>query len=174
MLTTAVRERPRLWTQLALIGGLLWLYDAINNLNPLRTSTAIAHGADIFRFEVRWHLDPEFRLNQSLAHHLAIGRIVGDFYDVAHFVVTLALLGWVWWRHPQRYRVLRNALLFVNLIGFAIFWAFPVAPPRMLATFGFVDIVGAAHSFGSWSTGTLASQANEYAAMPSLHVAWAI
>lgn len=70
--------------------------------------------------------------------------------------------------------MLRNALLFVNLIGFAVFWLFPVAPPRMLAAFGFVDIVGTAHSFGSWSTGTLASQANEYAAMPSLHVAWAV
>jgi hypothetical protein len=38
---------------------------------------------------------------------------------------------------------------------------------------GFVDNVAASGAFGSWHSGGLAAQANQYAAMPSLHVAWA-
>jgi len=168
------RSRPRWWTQVALIGAVLWAYDAINNLNPLRQATAMAHGMGVMQLEVRLHLDPELGLNRWLGAHLAIGRALGDYYDLAHFGVTLAVLFWVWWRHPGRYRMLRDALLGINIIGFAIFWLFPVAPPRMLSSFGFIDIVAAAHSVGAWSSGSLASHANEYAAMPSLHVAWAI
>lgn len=167
-------SRPRWWTQVALIAVLLWAYDAVNNLNPLRQATALAHGVDVMHLELRLHLDPELGLNRWLGTHLTIGRLLGDYYGLAHFVVTFAVLAWVWYRHPARYPMLRNALLGINAVGFAVFWLFPVAPPRMLGSFGFVDIVAVAHSVGAWSSGTVAAQANEYAAMPSLHVAWAI
>jgi membrane-associated phospholipid phosphatase len=38
---------------------------------------------------------------------------------------------------------------------------------------GFTDVVASTHAFGSWHSGVLASQANQVAAMPSLHIAWA-
>jgi membrane-associated phospholipid phosphatase len=38
---------------------------------------------------------------------------------------------------------------------------------------GFTDVVAASHAVGSWHTGALASNANQLAAMPSLHIAWA-
>ncbi len=164
--------RPRWWTQALLMGVVWWSYDAINNLAPLRGAAALAHGAAILRIETTLHLDAERGLNHWLASHLLVGRWMGDYYNLAHFGVTIGVLLWVWWRHPPRYRALRNGLLGINFIGFLIFWIFPVAPPRMLS--GFTDVVAVAHSFGAWSTGSLASQANEYAAMPSLHVAWAL
>jgi len=169
---SAATARPRWWTQVLLIGIVWWSYDAINNLAPLRGAAALAHGSAILRIETALHLDAERGLNRWLSSHLLVGRWLGDYYNVAHFAVTIGVLLWVWWCHPPRYRVLRNGLLGINVIGFLTFWAFPVAPPRMLS--GFTDVVAVAHSFGSWSTGSLASQANEYAAMPSLHVAWAL
>ena len=172
--TGAVRRRPSWWTQVLVIGFFLWAYDAINNLSSLRRASALAHGAAIFRLEQRLHLDPELSLNHWLASHLSFGRALADYYDTLHFFVTLGVLFWVWWRHSSHYRLLRNTLIGTNLIGFAVFWLYPVAPPRMLASAGFVDIVSVTHAVGAWSTGALASQANEYAAMPSLHVAWAI
>jgi len=168
------RGRPRWWTQAAIIALFLWAYDAINNLNPVRHAVALAHGSSLMRIELRTHLDPELALNRWLAPHLALGRLIGDYYDTAHFVVTLTLLGLVWWRHPPRYRMLRNALIGINVIGFAVFWLFPVAPPRMLNSFGFVDVIAVTHAVGAWSSSAVASQANEYAAMPSLHMAWAL
>jgi len=156
------------------VGAFLWAYDEINNFNPFRRETAIGHGLSVMHVERRTHLDPELSLNRWLALHASLGRFLADYYDLAHFFVTLPLLAWVWWRYANRYRMLRNSLIGINVIGFAIFWLFPVAPPRMLASFGFVDIVAVTHAVGAWSTGALASQANEYAAMPSLHVAWAL
>lgn len=165
-------ERPRWWTQSLLIGLVWWSYDAINNRAPLRAASAVANGVSILRVETTLHLDLERGLNHWLSSHLSLGRWLGDYYNLAHFGVTIGVLLWVWWRHPQRYRPLRNGLLGINLIGFLVFWLYPVAPPRMLS--GFTDIVAVANSFGDWTSGSLASQANEYAAMPSLHVAWAL
>jgi membrane-associated phospholipid phosphatase len=53
-----------------------------------------------------------------------------------------------------------------------VFWRYPVAPPRMLG--GFTDVVASSHALGSWHSGALASDANQLAAMPSLHIAWAL
>jgi hypothetical protein len=167
-------RRPRLWTQGLAIFWLLWLYDAINNLSPLRRQTALAHADSVLHVEKVLHINPELSLNLwANAHHL-VGVTFSTFYDSAHFVVTLAVVGWLWWRRPDLYRPLRNVLVLINVIGMAVFWLYPLAPPRMLPAAGFVDVVTVSHAVGSWHTGVLASQANEYAAMPSLHIAWAL
>jgi len=152
---------------------LCWLYDAINNLPHLRRGLALAHATALLTLERTLHLNPELFLNTWLVAHRAIALAASDYYDLAHFGVTLALVGWLWWRHPSIYRPLRNTLVFINVIGLAVFWCYPLAPPRMLSGAGFVDMVAVSHAFGSWHSGALASQANQYAAMPSLHVAWA-
>jgi hypothetical protein len=164
--------RARWWVEALAIVWLLWIYDAINNLAPLRLSTALAHSRSILGLERSLGIDPEHALDRWLAGHHTLGLVLSDYYDNAHFVVTLSLLGWLWWRRVDLYRPLRNALLLANLLAFAVFWLYPVAPPRMLP--GFTDVVAATHAIGSWHTGALASQANELAAMPSLHIAWAV
>lgn len=155
-----------------MIGWLCWVYDAITNLAPLRLHTALAHARDILSLEQSLHIAPEHALDRWLAAHHTLGLVVSDYYDNAHFVVTLGLLGWLWWRRADLYRPLRNALVLVNVIAFVVFWRFPVAPPRMLP--GFTDVVASTHALGSWHSGALASQANQLAAMPSLHIAWAV
>jgi hypothetical protein len=61
-----------------------------------------------------------------------------------------------------------------GLIGFTLL---PVAPPRMLP--GFVDTMSQYSQFGWWSQDASAPRGvgqftNEFAAMPSLHVGWAL
>jgi PAP2 superfamily len=163
--------RSRWWVELLAIGWLLFLYDAVNNLAPLRLSTALGNARGILHVERLLHIDPELTLDRWLAGHHTLGLVLADYYDNAHFVVTLGILGWLWWKRADLYRPLRNALVLVNVIGFVVFWLFPVAPPRMLD--GFADVVASTHAFGSWHTGALASAANQLAAMPSLHMAWA-
>jgi hypothetical protein len=108
-----------------------------------------------------------------LAPHHTLSLWAGDYYDNAHFVVTLGVVGWLWWRHPGAYRPLRNGLVLCNIIGFFVYWRYPMAPPRMLPGGHYVDIVSVSGAFGSAHSGTLATVANELAAMPSLHIAWA-
>ena len=165
------RRASRWWLDVLAIAWLLWLYDAISNLAPLRLHQALANGAGVLHVERVLHLDPELTLDRWLASHHTLGLVLADYYDNAHFVVTLGLLGWLWWRRAEVYRPLRNSLLLTNVIAFVVFWRYPVAPPRMLG--GFVDVVSSTHAFGDWHEGPLASHANQLAAMPSLHMAWA-
>jgi hypothetical protein len=164
--------RTRWWVEAVVVVWLLWVYDAITNLAPLRVHVAIAHGQSILSLEQTLHIAPERSLDRWLAGHQTLGLLLSDYYDNAHFAVTLGLLGWLWWRRADIYRPLRTTLVLANVIAFVIFWRYPVAPPRMLA--GFTDVVASTHAIGSWHSGSLASHANELAAMPSLHIAWAV
>ena len=164
-------RRSRWWVEALAIAWLCWIYDGITDLAPLRVHAALAHGSGLLNLERSLGIDPEHALDRWLAGHPSLGLLVSDYYDNAHFIVTLGVLGFLWWRRADIYRPLRNALVLVNLLAFVVFWLYPVAPPRMLS--GFVDVVASTGAIGSWHTGALASAANQYAAMPSLHMAWA-
>jgi diacylglycerol O-acyltransferase / wax synthase len=166
------RRRSRWWVEALALLWLLWVYDAVTNFAPLRLHAAVAHAEGLLHAEQALHLDPEHALDTWLAGQHTLGVILSDYYDNAHFVVTFGLLGWLWWRRADIYRPLRNSLVLVNLLAFVVFWLYPVAPPRMLG--GFIDIVESSHAFGSFHGGSLASHADELAAMPSLHIAWAL
>ena len=165
-------SRTRWWVEALIVGWLLWVYDAINNFAPLRLGPALAHGREILSFEGSLGIAPERALDRWLTAHHTLGLLVSDYYDNAHFLVTLGLLGFLWWRRSDIFRPLRNALVLINVLGFVVFWLYPVAPPRMLG--GFTDVVASTGAIGSWHDGALASQANQLAAMPSLHIAWAL
>lgn len=167
----AVRARPRWWVELITVAWLAWVYDLVNNLAPLRYRLAIGHAEGVLRLEQALHLDPEGTLNRWLAHHHSLAVVSSYYYDNAHFIVTLGLLGWLWWKRADLYRPLRTALVLMNVIGLAVFWLYPLAPPRMLK--GFSDVVASSGTFGEWHSGALAGTANQLAAMPSLHMAWA-
>jgi hypothetical protein len=166
-----VAVRSRWWVELLAIGWLLFLYDAVTNLAPLRLPVALGNARGVLHAEQVLHIDPELTLDRWLAAHHTLASVLANYYDNAHFIVTLSLLGYLWWSRADIYRPLRNVLVLVNVMGFVVFWLLPVAPPRMLD--GFTDVVASTHAFGSWHTGALASQANQLAAMPSLHMAWA-
>jgi len=166
-------KRSPWWLELLTIAWLAFLYDSLTGLAPLRLREAISNGQGILSLERSLHIDPELTLNHWVAAHHTLGIALSYYYDNAHFIVTFGLLGWLWWRRPDIYRPLRNVLVLTNVIGFIVFWRYPVAPPRLLPGTGFVDIVAASHTFGSWHTGALASDADQLAAMPSLHLAWA-
>jgi hypothetical protein len=167
-------RRPRWWGELLVIASLAWLYDMVTNLAPVREKLALAHARDILSFEQSLHLAPELALNRWLVTHHAFGTVLSYYYDNAHFIVTFGLLGWLWWKRADIYRPLRSTLVAINLIGLVVFWRYPVAPPRLLVSRGFTDVVATSHTVGSWHTGSLAADANQFAAMPSLHIAWAV
>jgi len=170
--TVEPTRRAPLWTQLLTIAWLYWLYDAINDLSSARVSQALAHGRWLLRLEAQLGLDVELAMNRWVQGHHVIGLALSDFYDVAHLSVTLVVLVTLWWKASPSYPRQRNALVLINVVGFVCFALFPVAPPRMLPKF--VDVISTTHAIGSWHSGALGAQANEFAAMPSLHMAWAM
>jgi hypothetical protein len=79
----------------------------------------------------------------------------------------------VYARRPDAYRWARSSFIVLNLIGVTCFALYPLMPPRLLAGAGYVDTVLRGHTWGSWGS-PLVAHANVLAAMPSLHVGWAL
>ncbi|MEZ5280660.1 MAG: phosphatase PAP2 family protein [Acidimicrobiales bacterium] len=106
------------------------------------------------------------------------------FYGSLHFVVTGGVMIWMYRRTPNRYRRYRNVLSATTALALVGFSAFPLMPPRLLNAGGEYGANLAAHDYvdtlaeigGLWSfdSGTMQSISNQWAAMPSLHIGWAL
>jgi len=153
-------------------------YDGSRLLVSGSLSQAQRHGRELLSVERNYlHFSPEHAINRAFADHAWLG-IPGDFvYATLHYVITLAVLVWIW----RSYRQARTALMLTTLLGVIGFVVFPTAPPRLLeASYGYVDILAQHASVGWWGAGGggtprgFESMSNEFAAMPSLHVGWAL
>ncbi len=163
-------KRSSIFVELAWLAFLVFIYDWVQDLAPLRRDQALGNARAILSFERTIGLAPERTLDHWLAHQHALAYLASGFYATAIFAVTFGFAAWTWWRRPDIYVPLRNYIVLANLIGFAVFWAFPVAPPRMLP--GFVDVVLAVGGLG-WHN-TLVHHADQLAAMPSMHMGYAV
>ncbi len=166
------RGRLLLLLDLLVVAWLIWLFDVLNSLAPVRQRLAESNGQGVLDFERSLHLAPEHALNTWLARRDALSQMVVFWYENVHIVVTLAVFAWVWWRRPDILGVMRATLVIVNLIALAVFWSFPVAPPRMLPG-GYVDLVARVDHLPVWQLGASALDSNQLCSLPSLHIAWA-
>lgn len=177
---TAYRGRLRWWTEVPLIALVYSLYSAGRLLVRGDVDGAVEHGIDILHFEEVLRIDPERWLNSVCGEYSAIG-IPADFaYASLHYVMTPVVLVWLWRRRPTHYRTARTWLMLSTLIGLIGFTLTPTAPPRLLdAGYGFIDTMAQYGSYGWWGADASAPRGlggltNQYAAMPSLHVGWAL
>ncbi len=106
------------------------------------------------------------------------------FYGTFHFGVTIFALVWLYIKFPSKYSRQRFFLLSSTgsaLIGFSLF---PLMPPRLLSncgdfgaclsnTYPFIDTLSEIGGLWSFDSGTMQKVSNQFAAMPSLHFAWA-
>ena len=99
-----------------------------------------------------------------------LGTLANWVYIWGHWPVIVATLVWLLVKHGDGYGVYRNALLISGAIGLVAFTLFPMAPPRFMVDWGFVDTV-TLHS-NSYRVMQPPSLVNQYAAMPSLHAGW--
>jgi membrane-associated phospholipid phosphatase len=166
--------RAPLWIELAIVVWLFWLYDVINDLAPLRHALALRNAVAVLHFERSLGLDPELSINRWLASHTTLALIASYDYFFSHAIVTFAVLVLLWWRLPRRYIRLRTVLVIINLIAFAVFWRYPLAPPRSFPALGYIDVIARSNALVSWHSGVLVHDADQFAAMPSLHIAWAM
>jgi len=133
---------------------------------------AFAHAAQMWQAERRMHLRIEPWLDGLAAARPALAEAAGYYYGLLHFLVTPLVLAWLYWGRPAAFGRLRSALVLATTAANVVFWAWPVAPPR-LAVPGMTDILVTHDILGAADPHGATSLVNLYAAMPSLHVAWA-
>jgi hypothetical protein len=148
-----------------------YLVVAGNVVNRLGTADGVARNVNAAE---RWlHLPSERSINNWTAGHKLISQVANYHYAVGYLATTLGVVLWLRLTHRPNYARHIASLLTINVLAITFFWLWPCTPPRLLGQGGFVDTVEAHGTWGSWGTGLVSSTANQHAAMPSLHVAWA-
>ena len=167
-------RRPVWWQEVAIIAIGYWMYSVGRNAIPQQASIAIRHGLSIQHLQEIVGINFELSVNQFIASHEWLAQILDYYYATLHFVVTLGVLGWMFVQRPHIYRGARTVLFTLTLIALAGFALYPVAPPRLLPGSDYIDTVIKFHTWGSLADPEIAAHSNQYAAMPSLHTAWAM
>ena len=152
----------------AVIGVLygMWQLAGRVSVSDGGTAAGLRRAHWIQRFEHAVLLPSERSLQQLVLPHRLVVETANLYYASMHMTIMLAFLIWLFVRHRDRYRPVRQVMAWTTL-GCLLVQLLPVAPPRMLP--GIVD-TGLRYHESVYSTGLPIDQLS---AMPSVHVAWA-
>ncbi len=196
---SVTQAAPRLrWWKETVIGSLFYaLYSAIRNrfgsfhlaasgvpLAPFR------HALQVMRFEHAIGLYRERNIQHVFITHHRFLQFWNVFYGTVHFAVTIATFVCLYRFSRVRFVRWRNTLACTTALALAGFMLYPLMPPRLLSSTGpyggaslaattnapagidFVDTLEVDGGLWSFDSGSMTRISNQYAAMPSLHMAW--
>ncbi|MEV0845548.1 phosphatase PAP2 family protein [Streptomyces sp. NPDC049954] len=172
--------RLRWWTEIPLLLLVYGAYSAGRLVARGDVAQAVDHGLAILRVEKFFRINAEHPLNRLFTREPWLGIPADFWYASLHYVVTPAVLVWLFRYRTAVYRAGRTWLMTSTMIGLIGFTLLPTCPPRLLAAgHGFVDTMAHYSSYGWWGGEAsaprgLGGMTNQYAAMPSLHVGWAL
>jgi hypothetical protein len=165
--------RPRAVGEVILVASLFLVYKAGRALTAGHAAEATAHAAAVWHLERLLHFPSEFAFQQAVVSRHWLMLAANCYYAYVHFPATAACLIWLYLRRPELYRPTRQILAGLTAAALVLHVTFPLAPPRLAPGTGLLDtgrLFGPA-VYGPPSTDTFS---NQYAAMPSLHVGWAV
>jgi hypothetical protein len=165
----------------ALWGGVAWesallfllygLWQFAGSFTVMGTSGALPRARWLWDAERTLYLPSETALQRLILGHPLLVQACNYYYDILHFPLLGACLIWLYARHRESYPRIRTTVALFTGISLLI-QLIPVAPPRLLPSTGMVDTaVQYGQSVYSWGGGF---DADEFSAMPSVHVGWAL
>jgi len=173
------RSRTAALRELALVVGLYVAYSATRLAVGGQWGAAREHADQLLHLERAVHLDVELWLNTVVTPVTWLAVPASFWYSTMHFIVTPAVLILLYRKHPVLYRPARTALMAATLVALLGYYFFPTAPPRLVGG-GYVDTLSETSGYGWWpsaaetAAGGAGSVTNQVAAMPSMHVGWAL
>lgn len=169
-------KRPRWWKEVVFCLGLYAIYSAIRNINGANISIEAAerHAIDVVTLQNRLGMISELRVQDLFIDHTWFIKTLNVYYGTAHFIVTIGVLVWLYLHQTDRYIHWRNVIYATTAMALVGYTLYPLAPPRLLEGYGFVDTLQVIGGLWSFEDGPVAQVSNQYAAMPSLHVAWSL
>jgi membrane-associated phospholipid phosphatase len=118
---------------------------------------------------LRIHVEPE--LQQVLLPRTRLIAVLNVTYAIANVGLTVGWLARLFFRRRPAFHRLRRAAVLTTLGAQPVFLLFPTAPPRTLDHF--VDTIAEVSGF-DLDSGLIAMLYDPIAAMPSIHVAYAV
>jgi hypothetical protein len=164
--------------QVLLFGTAYLGYRLVRGMVEGRATAAFQHARDLIHIEETLHLfvEPSVQAWASSSHMLM--DVSSWLYVNAQTTVTVGALVYLYLRHNRSFYFVRNMLMIsmaIALVGYAVF---PTAPPRFMPEWGFFDPVSAFTGVHLETThgggGATTALTNIYAAVPSMHVAFAL
>lgn len=179
---SSLRVPPlRRWVfEVGLVVGVYAAYTAVrNSLGSaiVPTEAAVRNAFHVIDVERAMGIFTEAAFQDWAFAHQWLIRVANFWYGAGHFWVTIGVLVFLFVRRPARYPLARNVVLCTTVLALVGFALFPLAPPRLLPDeFGFVDTARVASEYWTVDTARTAwsNASNQFAAMPSLHIGWAL
>jgi hypothetical protein len=170
-LRTWLSLRHSLRSEVAAVLALYGLYELARGVVVGDTAEADRHAHELVALERSLHLFVEGNV-QRAAHGLpGLTALLGAAYLTLHLAVTAGILLWLHQRRPTAFPYVRTTLLLASGLALVGFLVYPTAPPR-LAGIGIADTVSNAHV--DLNKGLVSSLYNPYAAVPSMHIGYAL
>ncbi|GAA4237305.1 hypothetical protein GCM10022254_49010 [Actinomadura meridiana] len=172
MASVAMRRgvvRP-LVTEVGLLAVLFAFYKWGRMLVAHGPGVAMENATRLWGFERSW-LPSEVGFQHWALEWDHTAFLANVYYVGVHFPGTALLLIWLYTRHRSSYSRVRNQLVALTAAGLFVQMFFPLAPPR-LAGVGLVDtmLTVGPSAYPAETDGI----ANQFGAMPSLHIGWAL
>jgi hypothetical protein len=170
---TSLSTSFRLGIEIGVIAALYAVYTLVRNLNEASTSRAYAHARTVIRIEKDLFIYIERPVHEFFLHAKWLIIACNYFYGSLHFIVTLFALFYVFFKDRKRFNFIRTTIVSATLFALVGFLIYPLMPPRLLPhSYGFIDTLAKYPTFWSFDSKDFAAISNQFAAMPSVHIAW--
>ncbi len=151
--------------------GVYGLYELARGLVVGDAREADHHAHRVVALE-RWlHVFLEADVQHAARALPGVTSLLGTAYLTFHLAITVAVLLWLHQRRAAAFAFVRTTLLLASALSLVGFLAYPTAPPR-LAGVGIADTVSNGHV--DLNKGVISSLYNPYAAVPSMHIGYAL
>lgn len=146
------------------------LYFMARGAADARPAEAMAHARSLIELERALGIFDEPALQHLALGSTAVVDLANWTYIFGHWPVIAATFVWLALKQRDRLPRYRNAIILSGAVGILVFFTYPVAPPRFMDGYGFVDTV----LLRSRAYRVLQPPALEdlFASLPSLHVGW--
>ncbi|MEA2194564.1 MAG: hypothetical protein QOG42_998 [Solirubrobacteraceae bacterium] len=159
--------------QLVLFGGAYMLYRLVRGLADSRTTVAFQHARELISTERALHffVEPSIQAWAQGSHLLM--EAANGLYITAQSSVLIGALLYLYMFHNRSFYFVRNMVMVSMAVALVGYIVFPTAPPRFLPEWGFFDSVADFTGVPA-TTASVNALFNPYAAIPSMHVAFAL
>lgn len=158
--------------QLVLFASAYYAYRIVRGAVDGQVTVAFDNARQIVDAERALGLFFEPRLQDWALNNNWIVDAANWSYINSHFLVTTTFLIWLYLARNASFYYVRNMFMVAMGLALALYVAYPTAPPRFLPEWGFADTV--TNAVGQASANNANLLYNPYAAIPSMHVAFAL
>ena len=171
--TRALPKIADAFLQLGLWIGAYYAYRLVRGLMDGHTAAAFEHARGVVSAERSVGLFFEPGLQHWVANNLSWFLDVTSWcYVNLHLLGTTSFMLWLYFKRREAFPFVRNMFMIAMTFALIGYTVFPTAPPRYLPEWGFTDAVS--NFVGTHTANTASVLYNPYAAIPSMHVAFAL